>query len=92
MKIYGIRIPEGAQVTEQGRHVAVAYGELTGHAHRVDGEAAIVEHDGLRWLVLERPSTIDHEEHGLQQLTARIYAIDPQQELSLAGEWQQVLD
>ena len=46
-------------------HLIVAYGEATGHHHRVTtGEATLYEHEGTLFLRVDNDTaTITHEEH-----------------------------
>lgn len=42
----------------------LADGELTGHAHMLDSETDVFEHeDGVREFMVELPTTVRHEEH-----------------------------
>ena len=93
MNIYGVELPEGTKIIQEGTGIAIALGEATGPAHRVSGAGALVElPGGARAFVTKSPTVIDHEEHGVQALTERIYAIDRQAELDLSEEWRQVTD
>lgn len=76
-------------VTDQGR-VILAYGEVTGHAHEVvptitdpDPVPAMElfeEPDGTRLLVVKRPATLRHEEHGAIALAPGGYEVIRQRE------------
>lgn len=78
------------RVTDNGR-VILAYGEVTGHAHEVVGiDSAdpvpamelFEEPDGTRLLVIQRPSTLRHEEHSAIGLAVGGYEIRRQSEYS----------
>ena len=55
-------VPEGARPRPG---VVLAYGEVTGHAHRVEPrEAALLfEHEGDLYLRVSQEATLLHEEH-----------------------------
>jgi hypothetical protein len=60
----------------------LAYGEATGHAHRVVGEGAHLyardEHDMV--LTVETPARVVHEEHGPIELPSGVYLVRRQRE------------
>lgn len=47
---------------EQGRKV-LAHGEVTGHAHALPKETAVVEFEGVVWVLPEVAAPLTHEEH-----------------------------
>lgn len=66
----------GAAVQESRDSVVLAYGEATGHAHRVEQAGAeLWQHLNERYLVLARPGRITHEEHAAVELPAGIYQV-----------------
>lgn len=80
---------EAKPVTDHDR-VILAYGEVTGHAHEVlaDEEASgalpasalFEEPDGARFLIVNRPCTLRHEEHGPIALAPGAYRVVRQRE------------
>lgn len=78
-------------VADAGR-VILAYGEVTGHAHEVIGDlvsddalpasALFEEPDGTRFLVVNRPCTLRHKEHGPIALAPGAYRVVRQREYS----------
>ena len=58
----------------------VAYGEATGHAHRVVGGTVYEEPGGSLWIAAETATTLTHEEHGVIPLPAGIYRVTQQRE------------
>ena len=48
---------------DNGR-IVVAYGEVTGHTHSLKSGELREYEDGSRFLVLDGPETITHDEHG----------------------------
>ena len=84
------RAPAGKDVREQGR-VILAHGEVTGHAHEVVGaDPAVVtalppaqffeEPGGKRYLFVERPCLLTHQEHGRIALAPGCYEVIRQRE------------
>ncbi len=78
-------------ILDKGR-VILAYGEVTGHAHEVVADPVIAgsddvpamqlfeEPDGSRLLVVRRPATLRHEEHGPIALAPGRYDVIRQRE------------
>lgn len=91
------KIPAGARLRakDNGR-VILAYGEVTGHSHRVEGgNAALLDApDGSVYLTIDQligGASIVHEEHGTIPLTRPAYKQLPQREYT-PGELRQVAD
>lgn len=73
-------LPGGAQrAASQGDArpgVVLAYGEVTGHAHRIEAPEVVLWDAGQqRYVTLDRPAVLDHEEHGPIALDAGIYEV-----------------
>ena len=71
-----VTLPEGAQPVRMERPAVLAYGEVTGHSHRIDG--ATVErydHDGRAYVLLAQAGVLTHEEHGQAALPAGAYEL-----------------
>jgi hypothetical protein len=61
----------------------LAYGEITGHSHRIKeaGAAEVWEHDGLLFLsVIDETATLIHEEHLPIILSRGLYRVWRQRE------------
>ncbi len=57
-------------------HLILAEGEVTGHAHRVTGDAVLMEAiDGLLLEVFGKGATVTHEEHGHLTLAPGTYKV-----------------
>lgn len=69
-------IPEDAQSVplDEGRLI-LAYGEESGHAHAVKGEAELFEMNGRRYLNVTEDATLVHEEHGTINLPVGGYQV-----------------
>lgn len=83
------RTPAGKDLREGGR-VILAHGEVTGHAHEVIEERGFdfelppaqffEEPGGRRFLFVERPCALVHQEHGPIQLAPGCYEVTRQRE------------
>lgn len=81
----------GRAISDQGR-VILAYGEVTGHAHEVVAETKAIEGvppaqlfeepDGTRYLFVDRPCSLIHQEHGPIALKTGCYKVTRQREYS----------
>jgi hypothetical protein len=81
--------------SENGR-IVLAYGEVTGHSHAVvtpDQEAELFEliQEIERYLVVNRTTTVVHEEHGAIELAPGVYRVWIQLEYQ-PGEIRNVSD
>jgi len=96
-------IPDDARRLEpdDGR-VVLAYGEATGHAHAIRAAgAALLERQGetARYLHLDAPASLEHEEHAPIELPAGAYRVVIQREYVPASpatrttrDWRSVAD
>jgi hypothetical protein len=77
---------------DKGR-VVLAYGEVTGHAHAIDGRAAVLYENksGDRWLEVTNATQLKHEEHGAIKLAKGTYRVYRQVEYT-PGELRNVAD
>lgn len=58
------------------KHLTLAEGEVTGHAHRVTvGDAELYEDNGVMYLRCETECIVTHEEHNAVTLPAGDYKI-----------------
>lgn len=75
------------------KHLVLAEGEVTGHAHRItEGEAELYEHEGTLYLsVKEGGASLTHEEHKEIKLPEGKYKITIQREYEPNG-WRRVAD
>lgn len=86
----GERVP-----LDKGR-VVLAYGEVTGHAHAIDGRGAILFRGKAanedRFLRVLRPVALTHEEHSRIALTPGLYRVRRQREWTDQDEPRVVAD
>lgn len=70
-------IPEGAATVARDAddRLILAYGEVSGHAHAVNGNAELFEMNGRRYLNVKEPATLIHEEHGTIDLPVGGYQV-----------------
>jgi len=78
---------------EKLKHLVLAEGEVTGHAHRItEGEAELYEANGVLYLsVKSETAALTHEEHKRIDLPMGDYQITIQREYSPEG-WRNVAD
>lgn len=79
-------IPRGAKSVKRDKgHVILAYGETTGHFHGIkDAGAALLEHDGERYLQTDGCS-LNHDEHSTLAIPAGTYKVVQQCEWTSEG-------
>lgn len=86
--------PEGLAVSNEA---VLAYGESTGHAHRLSG-AVLDWADGDRRFVqvLDAPGSLRHEDHDPEPaavvVPGQTYEVVHQREWDLSGQWKAVED
>ena len=67
--------------------VVLAYGEVTGHAHRIKERTVKMWSVGDQWYItVERPSELTHEEHGTITLPPGSYEVVHQREYDYLAE------
>lgn len=76
-------LPENSTKQKSGR-VILAHGEVTGHAHEIERDAADAWKDGEETVAVEVKSqaSVTHQEHGEIPLRKKIHSIDRQREYS----------
>ena len=72
-------------------HLTLAEGEVTGHSHRVKGDAELYEHEGTLFLRANDECQVVHEEHNTITLPKGDYEINIQREYEPKG-WRYVSD
>ena len=89
------RIPSGckAVLKELGRTI-LAHGEMTGHHHSFDGgeAVALLELGGERFLNVDKPADLTHQEHDTIPVVPGTYRVIRQREYDDAEEWRYVAD
>ncbi len=87
----GDRPRHGTMVPLERGRIVLAHGEVTGHAHAVvaDPDTAAAppaqffeEPDGTRYLFVDAPCVLVHEEHGTLALAPGCYRVTRQREYS----------
>ena len=85
-------IPAGMVTSEVTRPDAVIErGELTGHAHRLEG-GAVYDRDGRMYLEVNPGGRVVHEEHDTLELPEGWYVVVRQREYRGEEEWTHVRD
>ena len=77
----------------------LAWGEITGHAHRLRGEVLDwTDSRGTRFVRVtgSEPGSLSHEDHDPVPAAVvspgQTYRVVPQREWDLSGQWRQVVD
>lgn len=71
---------------------ALAYGEVTGHSHKMLGDAAkVFEWNEKMYLKVTKISTLTHEEHGDIEIPIGDYEVIIQRDY-VPGGWTKVVD
>jgi hypothetical protein len=83
------RLPSGV---ERQVSAILAYGERTGHTHRLDGRGQVWRQDTRLYLKLEQPSRVVHDEHGPVTLPPGVYEVVGQREYVSSEEDRRVFD
>ena len=75
------RMPEGAEKMQREGDLILAYGEVTGHAHRIkSGTVQMWSAGARRYITVEEPADLTHEEHGTITLAPGAYEVVIQRE------------
>ena len=82
-------LPEQAQATDER---VLAYGETTGHTHRLEGRGRVWRQDTRLYLVLEQPSQVVHEDHRTVTVEPGLYEVIGQREYVSAEEDRRAFD
>ena len=87
------KMPEGLKKVQpvNGRLV-LAEGEATGHAHTIDATSGTLYGDDTRMVVvIDEPTKIEHQEHGVIEINPGIYWVVRQREYA-PGKIRRVSD
>lgn len=74
-------MPKGAKQTEKTKLRILAYGEVTGHAHRLSA-GTILELGGETFFSTDVETILSHDEHGPITFTPGVYKVTHQKEYS----------
>ena len=70
----------------------LAYGEVTGHAHRVDIGDIFETKEGKLYLSVEKLTKVSHEEHKTLTVQPGVYRIGIKRQYNPEGGWEAVRD
>ena len=82
-------IPEGCKKLDRKE---LAYGEKTGHAHRIDGGDLFEAKDGKLYLRVKELSHVSHEEHKKSAIPEGVYLVGIKRQYEPDGGWRNVQD
>ena len=74
-----------------GQRKELAFGEVTGHAHRVDLGELFETKEGKLYLKVDQLDRLDHEEHLAKPLESGIYFVGIKRQYTPSG-WESVRD
>ena len=83
-------IPKDAELLKGRRELA--FGEVTGHAHRIDVGDLFQTKDGELYLNAPRLATLTHEEHKTAKVPAGASCVKIAQQYNPATGWQNTKD
>lgn len=83
-------IPEDAE--SLGSRKELAYGEVTGHAHRIDIGEMFQTKNGELYLKVEKLGKLSHEEHKTCPVPPGTYRVGIKRQYSPDGGWSKVRD
>ena len=71
----------GKVVERENGRIVLAHGEVTGHAHAIDSNTAVLFEDEDQWfLETNEPTVLKHEEHGAVVIPTGIWEVKRQRE------------
>lgn len=70
----------------------LAFGEVTGHAHRVDVGELFETKEGQLYLRVKKLAKLSHEEHKTVPLNPGCYKLTIKRQYSPDGAWERVAD
>lgn len=74
-------LPKGAVPEKSDESIVLAYGEVTGHAHRISTAGAVeYKWQDDRLIEIRQPSDLTHEEHAPIHLVPGVYKLVQQRE------------
>lgn len=82
------KLPEDVNKLERKE---LAYGEVTGHAHRIDVGELFETKNGELYLKVEKLTKVSHEEHKTVTLDPGIYRVGIKRQYTPTG-WESVRD
>lgn len=81
-------IPEAKKLDRK----ELAYGEVTGHAHRIDIGEIFETKEGELYLNVEKLSRVSHEEHKTVAIPKGKYRIIIKRQYNAENGWERVID
>lgn len=83
-------IPTDAQLIEGRKELA--YGEVTGHSHKIDIGELFFTKDGNLYLKVDKLAKVSHEEHKTKNVEPGCYLVGIKRQYNPDGGWSKVLD
>jgi hypothetical protein len=83
-------IPSEAKLLKDRKELA--FGEVTGHAHRIDVGDLFENKDGQLYLKVDRLAHLSHEEHKTITINPGVYKVTIKRQYLADGGWERVAD
>lgn len=83
-------IPQDA--VSLGDRKELAYGEVTGHAHRIDIGELFQSKDGALYLKVDKLAKVSHEEHKTKKILPGVYRVGIKRQYDPKDGWLRVRD
>ncbi len=87
-----IKIDSIPAVAKKLKRKELAYGEATGHAHRIDIGDIFETKDGQLFLKVEKLTKVSHEEHKTIALKPGCYRVGIKRQYNPTNGWENVKD
>lgn len=81
-------MPEGLKQKSN----VLAFGEVTGHNHRLVGGLVFADRDGKQFCKLESEGVLEHEDHAHISIPKGVYEVRLQREFDILEGVRQVMD
>ena len=81
-----------SDVKSLGKRKEIAFGEVTGHAHRIDIGELFETKDGTLYLKVDKLAKVSHEEHKTKPVAPGVYRVGIKRQYNPDGGWSKVRD
>lgn len=82
-------IPSDAKVLNRKE---LAFGEITGHAHRIDVGELFETKEGKLYLRVKKLTKVSHEEHKTKPVPEGVYIVTQKRQYNAENGWERVQD
>ena len=75
ISLHQVNAAPEAEEKQQCEKYILAYGEATGHHHQLQGCCALLALNGRRWITVDEPTELTHQEHHTLTILPGTYEI-----------------